>query len=567
MSMYRCGCTLQNPAFVALQNMRQNAELCDVKIALKNHCISAHRVVLAASIPFFRTMFASGLKECQEERVALSEIDSESLESLINYAYGKELKFTDENVQSLFLASDYLDILHVKNACGRFMASRLNIKNVLEVRNFAEHLTHESLIHKCNQYLFENLKDFSKSEHFRRLPFSVLKAILGSRSLLWKHISEKTVFETIIAWIKASEATDAERQGMISELFWLIELDDLSFDYLCNRIASEEMIESSDICRELVEEVKASHSYGMTKWHSKVRCNGSGVYAVCFSESIGLYVRIYDLHDKKWVRLAQGFPMESGFEHVVSRLDEIYICGLKTCATFKLNSLEWVKCQNPSLIFHRTLKHRDKVFLFDDNPFSSNESLKCMEDSFRKMFPKRDGSSVPDREAKKVTWPSFACLKNYIYVCGGQSEGKCINTFERCNWTTDTWAELPPMITKRYGHISAAVNNTIYVCGGMNDSQENINTVEAFSIDTDQWLTLLSMKMPRSRFSLTAWDGKLYAVGGTKKSGSKYSVEIFDPNTNEWKYGTPICVWDVKGKTMVKVTSFCEGGNVQKNFA
>ena len=46
-------------AFRAMNNMRLSGDMCDVRLIVGDKCVSAHKIVLAATSPYFHAMFTS----------------------------------------------------------------------------------------------------------------------------------------------------------------------------------------------------------------------------------------------------------------------------------------------------------------------------------------------------------------------------------------------------------------------------------------------------------------------------------------------------------------------------
>ncbi|GBP23385.1 Influenza virus NS1A-binding protein homolog [Eumeta japonica] len=51
---------------------------------------------------------------------------------------------------------------------------------------------------------------------------------------------------------------------------------------------------------------------------------------------------------------------------------------------------------------------------------------------------------------------------------------------------------------------------------------------------TDQWSPIAAMRTARKNFGLAALEGCLYAFGGEGAAGVLSSVEVYDPEADEW---------------------------------
>ncbi|MFI5386857.1 MAG: Kelch repeat-containing protein, partial [Fimbriimonadales bacterium] len=89
-------------------------------------------------------------------------------------------------------------------------------------------------------------------------------------------------------------------------------------------------------------------------------------------------------------------------------------------------------------------------------------------------------------------------------------------------------------------------------------SGETLGSVERFDLKTNRWSDVGSLRIPRSRLSLVALNGKLYAVSGMKAEGHGHealntpSIEEYDPAKNAWRiagslnharHGFGVSVW------------------------
>ena len=71
--------------------------------------IHAHKVVLAASCPYFETMFTGGLfSESHQSEVTIREVDEEAMETLIDFCYTSSIEVEENNVQDLLVTACFL---------------------------------------------------------------------------------------------------------------------------------------------------------------------------------------------------------------------------------------------------------------------------------------------------------------------------------------------------------------------------------------------------------------------------------------------------------------------------
>ena len=63
--------------------------------------------------------------------------------------------------------------------------------------------------------------------------------------------------------------------------------------------------------------------------------------------------------------------------------------------------------------------------------------------------------------------------------------------------------------------------------------------LNSFDIKGNSWSIVRTQLMkPRAEHSALVTHNKIFIVGGASKAGSVMEVEIYDPETNRWKFGT-----------------------------
>ena len=112
---------LFSSGFPMMENIRREGKLCDVTLTVGEHSLSAHRIVLAANIPYFRAMFTHNMVESRQSTIPMSCIDSSALESLVNFAYTGRVSISTSNVQNLMMGASFLQLSRVRDACAEFL--------------------------------------------------------------------------------------------------------------------------------------------------------------------------------------------------------------------------------------------------------------------------------------------------------------------------------------------------------------------------------------------------------------------------------------------------------------
>ncbi|KAK2639989.1 hypothetical protein Ddye_027784 [Dipteronia dyeriana] len=178
-------------ALVCLGRMLTESIHTDIIITASDGSIGAHRAILAARSPVFRSMFSHNLKEKELSTVIISDMSLEACQALLSYIYGniEHEEFMTHRL-ALLSAADKYDISDLKEACHDSLLEDINAQNVLERLQNASLYQLPKLKSSCMRYLVKFGKIFDIRDDFntfmqnadRELISEVFHEVLGA----WK---------------------------------------------------------------------------------------------------------------------------------------------------------------------------------------------------------------------------------------------------------------------------------------------------------------------------------------------------------------------------------------------
>jgi N-acetylneuraminic acid mutarotase len=146
----------------------------------------------------------------------------------------------------------------------------------------------------------------------------------------------------------------------------------------------------------------------------------------------------------------------------------------------------------------------------------------------------------------KRTEAAAVTLSDKIYVVGGFEKPSLDNVMklaitpllEEYDPITDRWTAKAPLPVGLH-HVGIGVTGgRLYVIGGYRQSGlsvwQPVATVYAYDPATDTWAERAPMPTARGALSVTAHEGKLYAIGGYDGKANSAAVEVYDPARNLW---------------------------------
>jgi len=115
-------------------------------------------------------------------------------------------------------------------------------------------------------------------------------------------------------------------------------------------------------------------------------------------------------------------------------------------------------------------------------------------------------------------------------------------TFASTSGNSSVWTEGEKMPTARTELMADAVDDKIYVLGGVDYSKNyQFRKVEVYDTKTNQWHTIKPMPQSLDHGAAVAYDGKIYVPGGFAKGKVPTDkLFIYDLKTKLWQEGKPL---------------------------
>lgn len=167
-------------ALSSLGRMLSESIHTDIIINASDGTISAHRAVLAARSPVFRSMFSHDLKEKELSMVNIPDMSIEACQAFLSYIYAniENEDFLTHRLD-LLRAADKYDISDLKEACHESLLEDINTKNVLERLQNASLYRLPKLKSSCMRYLVKFGKIFDIREEFNAFIQSADRELIG----------------------------------------------------------------------------------------------------------------------------------------------------------------------------------------------------------------------------------------------------------------------------------------------------------------------------------------------------------------------------------------------------
>ena len=234
----------------------------------------------------------------------------------------------------------------------------------------------------------------------------------------------------------------------------------------------------------------------------------------------------------------KGMPFKDMFVFLTNTSE--MLSDIKTPTTYRVKSLPELMDEAESVI-----TGENNIYTMARQPteysgrrlYSNRRSGLFLFDHFEKKWLPRAAMNVARCNF------SMAVLDGLIYAVGGGDGDDGLSSMECYNPATNIWkqtAPLPQIV--RFGHKAVAVGGRLFCIGG--ESEDTVlDSNYCYNPRLDSWETVANMILPRTCAGVAVTNREVYVIGGSVAMGEVgpenmlKSVEIYNPDSNEWRFG------------------------------
>ena len=499
--------------------LRRKNTFCDVTVRVGESEFGAHRVILAASSPFFQGLFASQMNENISGEVELKEISASVFGDVLQFIYTGEIGVTPQNVKELMMAANFLLIDALKEICSAFLRLSLDICNCFSLKGFAKQYNCKSLEDSANEFICAYFVEISKTEEFLSLDLEAVAEVISHDNL--QVIKEEEVYEALIRWIKHDY--DA-RKGCFEKLFQCIRCGYMCKNYLVKHVQQEPLVSESLACTQTL--LKAMSAIALSDFSLLNQTNRHPLFT-------DVIVCCGGFHAEKRSRDNRTFcyvPSQNKWSN--------------------LEDMNYERRRNTVAVCNDTL------FAFGSH---GRDSKKCEAYNGRLgSWTKVANSPCNIKDAAAVT------LFGQIYVLGGNNPSE--DTVLCYKPASNSWSQVASMNTERGCLCAVAHDGFVFAFGGKDRNKHILNSAEKYDPDLDSWVNIASMNEKRVAASAAVLKGKPFVVGGTNGRTNLNSNEVYDADTDEWAIITfRLSPHQAAGIATMQNKSYLIGGHLYNN--
>ncbi|XP_068197197.1 kelch-like protein 40a [Antennarius striatus] len=503
-----------------LCDLLENDKFVDCVLKVQDREFPCHRLVLAASSPFFKAMFLSDLEESRKREIVLKDVEPDVLGMVLRYLYTSDINLTEQNVQDIFMVANMYQIPSIFTVCVSYLQEKLVLGNCLAIFRLGLLLDCPRLALAARDFICERYPVVVRDQDFLQLGPSELAIIITSDALNVER--EETVFESLMDWVRHDETN---RLKDLPELLHCVRFRLIPLEYFQEEVERHQFLHSSQEIRKDLELVKDAHRGRLpkpTKPSGDEAKGGEGVEED--DEEEGYLPGILNNNPRFGMFEMDLILMISDTGTVAYDPvgNECFVVSEST--EIPKNHCSLVTDQNQVFVVGGMLYDEDDK----DQPFSSY---------FLQLDP------VSSEWLGMPSQPDPRCLfglteaENSIFVVGGKEmkEGEhaldSVMIYDRQSFK---WGESDPLPYEVYGHGTVSHKGLVYVIGGKSESKKCLRRVCVYNPTKFEWKDLAPMTTARSLFGVSVHQDQIVVVTGVTEGGLTGSAEVYDITTNKW---------------------------------
>lgn len=237
-----------------LCDLLENDKFVDCILKIKDKVFPCHRLVLAASSPFFKAMFLSDLEESKKREIVLKDVEPGVMGMILRYLYTSDINLTEQNVQDIFIVANMYQIPSIFSVCVSYLQEKLVLGNCLAIFRLGLLLDCPRLVLIARDFICERYQVIVRDQDFLQLGPSELAIIITSDALSVER--EELVFESLMDWVKYDETI---RVKELPELLHCVRFRLVPLDYFKEKVERHKYLRFNQDVEKDLELVKDAH--------------------------------------------------------------------------------------------------------------------------------------------------------------------------------------------------------------------------------------------------------------------------------------------------------------------
>ena len=159
--------TSQSKCLEDMENVFLAGMFTDVTFSVQEKEFHCHKAVLAGRSTVFHTMFTVDMREKNEDRVEIKDIDADTFNEMIIFIYSGKAKNLQQKAASLLMAAEKYNLMDLKAKCEVSLSHDLDVDNVLDMLVLADLHRASNLRDLALKFVADNRKIIMNQKEWR----------------------------------------------------------------------------------------------------------------------------------------------------------------------------------------------------------------------------------------------------------------------------------------------------------------------------------------------------------------------------------------------------------------
>ena len=229
-----------------LDELRKKQLLCDTIFKVEEKHFHVHRCVLAATSPYFKTMFTEDWTEGQESIVELPDAKECGFEQVLCFAYTGHAELNRENIGDVLMSANHYCYPALNELCVKYMLATIDENNCLRYMKLAEMYDAKNVLDKADEIVLNNYSTVVQDPAFVNISKDALCQFLVSDKL-HQNTSELEIFQSVCTWL-----THQAECTLATELMQHVQFNLISSGELREHVFKSDVVRQDKLCMDLV---------------------------------------------------------------------------------------------------------------------------------------------------------------------------------------------------------------------------------------------------------------------------------------------------------------------------
>lgn len=155
----------------------------DITLVANEKEYQAHKAILMARSPFFYAMLTHDMKEKQENKITVPDIDLKIFEKMIEYIYSDRVTNLDSCAEQMLEVADQYQLLGLVEMCEESLTKSITVENAIKLLVLADKFNAQQLLEFSLNFVVSNISRIKNTKEYQEIindksnPFLTMKII------------------------------------------------------------------------------------------------------------------------------------------------------------------------------------------------------------------------------------------------------------------------------------------------------------------------------------------------------------------------------------------------------